>query len=81
MNQIHGCFHFKRFLFGTVTIDKNTDPHKYVYTVYDIALHYNGSNNFLFVNATKINQFKANGSEKKIPCVQEIFQRIWNLLT
>ena len=31
-------------------------------------LHYNGSNKFLFVNATKISQFKANDSEiKKYP--------------
>ena len=61
-------------MFGTVTIDKNTDPHKYVYTVYDIALHYNGSNNFLFVNATKINQFKANGSEKKSLVFRKYFK-------
>ena len=30
-----------------------------------ISLHYNGSNSFLFVNATKINQFKAKSFEKK----------------
>ena len=28
-------------------------------------MHYNGSNNLLFVNATKIYQFKANDSEIK----------------
>ena len=27
-----------------------------------LDLHYNGSNNFLFVNATKIHQFKATNS-------------------
>ena len=30
-----------------------------------LSLHYNGSNNFLFVNATKIYQFKAKTSEIK----------------
>ena len=30
-----------------------------------LSLHYNGSNNFLFVNATKIYQFKAYNSEIK----------------
>ena len=35
-----------------------------------LSLHYNGSNSLLFVNATKIYQFKAKGSEtKSIPCV------------
>ena len=35
-----------------------------------LSFHYNGSNSFLFVNATKIYQFKAKDSEKKhIPCV------------
>ena len=33
-------------------------------------MHYNGSNSFLFVNATKIYQFKARDSEiKNSPCV------------
>ena len=30
-----------------------------------LSLHYNGSNGFLFVNATKIYQFKAKNSEIK----------------
>ena len=30
-----------------------------------LSLHYNGNNSFLFVNATKIYQFKANDSEIK----------------
>ena len=30
-----------------------------------LSLHYNGSNSFLFVNAIKINQFKARDSEIK----------------
>ena len=35
-----------------------------------LSLHYNGNNSFLFVNATKIYQFKANDSEiKNVPCV------------
>ena len=29
------------------------------------SLHYNGSNSFLFVNATQINKFKAENSELK----------------
>ena len=32
-----------------------------------LSLHKNGSNSFLFVNATKINQFKEKDSEKKYP--------------
>ena len=33
-----------------------------------LSLHYTGSNSFLFLNATKIYQFKANDSEiKKYP--------------
>ena len=34
-----------------------------------LSLHYNGSNSFLFLNATKIYQFAAKDSEIKIPCV------------
>ena len=34
-----------------------------------ISLHYNGSNSFLFINPTKIYQFKAKDSEKIIHCV------------
>ena len=30
-----------------------------------LILHYNGSNSFLFVNSTKIHQFKAKNSQKK----------------
>ena len=39
------------------------------------SLFYNGSNNILFVNATKVCQFKANDSEtKKYPlCLGNIF--------
>ena len=33
--------------------------------IFVLSLHYNGSNNFLFVNATKIYQFKAKNSEIK----------------
>ena len=38
-------------------------------------MHYNGSNNFLFVNAIKIYQFKAKDSEiKKYPmCLGNIY--------
>ena len=39
-----------------------------------LSLHYNGSNSFLLVNATKINQFKVKDSEiKKYPlCLRNI---------
>ena len=39
-----------------------------------LSLHYNGSNSFLFVNATKIYRFKANDSEiKKYPwCLENV---------
>ena len=33
--------------------------------IFFLSLHYNGSNSFLFVNAAKIYQFKANDSEMK----------------
>ena len=35
------------------------------YRKFCLSLHYNGSNNFLFVNATKIYKFKSNDSEIK----------------
>ena len=47
-----------------------------------LSLHYKWSNSLLFVNATKIYQFKANDSEiKSTRCVYEIFQRISQLIT
>ena len=33
--------------------------------IYFLRLHYNGSNSFLFVNGSKIHQFKAKNSEIK----------------
>ena len=33
--------------------------------IFVLSLHYNGSNSFLFVNATKVYQFKAKNSEIK----------------
>ena len=48
--------------------------------IFCLSLHYNGSNSILFVNATKIYQFKAKGSEiKNITCAYEIFQEIIGL--
>ena len=43
-----------------------------------LSLHYNGSNSFLFVNATKIYQFKAKDSEiKKYPlCLGNIWKDV-----
>ena len=44
-----------------------------------LNLHYNGTNSFLFVNATKIYQFKVKDSEiKNILCVYEIFQEMFH---
>ena len=45
-----------------------------------LSLHYNGSNSFLFVNATKIYQFKAKDSEvKKISlAISNYFRRCFN---
>ena len=41
-----------------------------------LSLHYNGSNSFLFVNATRIYQFKANDSEiKKSFSLRKHFKR------
>ena len=39
-----------------------------------LSLHYNGSNSFLFVNDTKINQFKSKDFETKdhTPCLDNI---------
>ena len=34
--------------------------------IFALGLHDNGSNNFLFVNATKVYQFKAKSSEIKV---------------
>ena len=43
-----------------------------------LYLHFIGSSSFLFVNATKLYQFKARDSEiKKNPRVQEIYQGIF----
>ena len=36
------------------------------YKIFCLSLHYNGSNNFLFINTTKIYQFKAKDSEINI---------------
>ena len=45
--------------------------------IFCLSLHYNGSNSFLFVNATEIYQFKAKDSEiEKTPCVLEIIQEL-----
>ena len=45
-----------------------------------VSLHYNGSNSFLFVNATKIYQFKAKDSEikKKSFVFRQYFRRSFN---
>ena len=42
-----------------------------------LSLHYNGTNNFLFVNATKIYQFKTKDSKiKPYPLCLRKFQKI-----
>ena len=43
---------------------------------YCLSLHYNGSNSFLFINATKIYQLKAKDSKIKIASVSEMPQEI-----
>ena len=47
-----------------------------------LSLHYNGSNSFLFVNATKIYQFKANDSEVKdyALCLDNILKKVFQLI-
>ena len=54
------------------TINFFTEPRKR----FVLSLHYNGRNSFLFVNATKICQFKAKYSEIKgyIPCLGNILK-------
>ena len=45
-----------------------------------VWLHFNGSNSFLFVNATKVNQFKAKSSEiQDYALFSEIFFAINNM--
>ena len=39
-----------------------------------LSLHYNGNNSFLFVNATKIYQFKAKDSEKNFHCAYKSYK-------
>ena len=44
-----------------------------------LSLHYNGSNSFLFLNATEIYQFEAKGSEiKDYTVLREYFKRFYN---
>ena len=73
LNTLENC------LFRSVKLTKNADPDKYKYSAeaiyainftqpnkrFALNLHCNGSNSFLFVNATKINQSKAKDSEIK----------------
>ena len=51
----------------TTSITEAKYPNKFTQTRkrFVLCLHYNGSNSFLFVNATKIYQFKAKDSEIK----------------
>ena len=46
--------------------------------IFVLSLHYNGGNSFLYVNVTKIHQFKSNNSEIKD---QLIFQTILRFIT
>ena len=43
-----------------------------------LSLHYNGSNSFLFVNATKKHHFKVKNSEVKDYTVWYYFKRFYN---
>ena len=46
--------------------------------IFLISLHYNGSNSFLFVNATKKHHFKVKNSEVKDYTVWYYFKRFYN---
>ena len=46
-------------------IEEDKHPFTISGKTFVLSLYYNGSNNFLFVNATKIYQFKAKDSEIK----------------
>ena len=49
------------------------------YINFSLSLHYNGRNNFLFVNATKIYQFQAKDSEiKKSFVIRKYFRRFFS---
>ena len=53
-----------------------TQPNK----TFVLSVHYNGSKKFLFVNATKIYQFRQIALNEKIMyCVSMIFQKIFQL--
>ena len=58
-----------------LSAEKNDKKSRSIKDFY-LGLHYNGSNNFLFVNATKIYQFRTNDSEiEKYPfCLRTILQ-------
>ena len=73
LRNLNTDFALDNCLFGSVKLTKNADPDKYKYPInfkrlnkrFVLSLHYNRSNSFLFVNTTKIYQFKAKQSEIK----------------
>ena len=62
-------------LFGAVKLTKNADPDKYSYSGYGIGFN---SCSLFSINATKIYQFKAKDSERKIyPLCLEKISRVF----
>ena len=56
----------------TKRLDNNSLTAEAEYSINFSSLHYNGSDSFLFVNATKMHQFKAKGFEiKRYPLCSE----------
>ena len=69
----------QRLVYSTLTVEAK-HPINFIKSGkrFVLMLNHNGSNSFLFVNATKIYQFKTKNSEKKRLCLQVIFQNIFH---
>ena len=69
----------QRLVYSTLTVEAK-HPINFIKSGkrFVLMLNHNGSNSFLFVNATKIYQFKTKNSETKRLCLQVIFQNIFH---
>ena len=69
----------QRLVYSTLTVEAK-HPINFIKSGkrFVLMINHNGSNSFLFVNATKIYQFKTKNSEKKRLCLQVIFQNIFH---
>ena len=69
----------QRLVYSTLTVEAK-HPINFIKSGkrFVLMLNHNGSNSFLFVNATKIYQFKTKNSERKRLCLQVIFQNIFH---